>query len=208
MRTHRSLRAHRDPRPGHHPGPGRRTRAGRLGPALALALLVGCAALAGCSAGSHAAASASPTAMSDAQMLDIGRQFSQCVRDHGVPGFPDPVINDGHLGLPANSGGDDPKQALANNEAARQACTPILDRLPATAHQGQNHTPSPQEMQQILQFAQCMRENGIPEWPDPIANGDMPLPTPLQQEGKSARVVAGLTACNHLLPQEQGSGSK
>jgi hypothetical protein len=208
MRTHRSLTAPRDPRPGHHPGPGRRTRAGRLGPALALSLLAGCAALAGCGAGSHAAASASPSTMPDAQMLDIGRQFAQCVRDHGVPDFPDPVINGGQLGLPANSGGEDPKQALANNEAAQQACTPILDRLPATAHHGQDHTPSPQEMQQFLQFAQCMRENGIPEWPDPLPDGNMPLPTPLEQEGKSARVLAGLQACNHLLPQEQGGGSK
>jgi hypothetical protein len=205
MRTHRSLRTRRDPRPGHHPGPGRRTRAGRLGPALTLALLAGCATLAGCGAGSHAAASASPSAMSDAQMLDIGRQFAQCLRDHGLPNFPDPVINDGQLALPANADGDDPKQALSNNEAARQACTPILDRLPATAHHGQDHTPSPQEMQQFMQFSQCMRENGIPEWPDPLPNGDMPLPTPLQQEGKSARVVAGLTACNHLLPPESGT---
>ena len=141
-------------------------------------------------------------------MLEIGRQYSQCLRDHGLPDFPDPVINDGQLSLPANSGGDDPKQALMNNEAARQACTPILDRLPATARHGQGHTPSPQEMQADMQFSQCMRENGIPEWPDPLPNGDFPLSTPLEQEGKSARVVTGLQACNHFLSQDQGSGSK
>jgi hypothetical protein len=183
-------------------------RAGRLGPALALALVAGCGALAGCGGGSHAAASASPSAMSEAQMLVIGRQYAQCIRDHGLPGFPDPQVVGGRLVMPAGDGGEDFKQELGNNQAAQDACGPILDQLPATVRHGEDHTPSPQELQQMTQFAQCVRENGIPEWPDPLPDGNFPLPTPLQQEGKSPRVTTALDACNHLLPAEQRGGGK
>jgi hypothetical protein len=49
-----------------------------------------------------------------------------------------------------------------------------------------------------------MRDNGVPEYPDPVPDGTFPLPTPLQEEGKSPRVIAALTTCNHFLPAEQG----
>jgi hypothetical protein len=173
-----------------------------LGPALALALLAGCGALAGCATGSHAAASASPSAMSQAQLLDIGRQYSQCLRDHGLADFPDPVIVDGRIALPDDASGASAKEELRNNVAAQQACTPILDRLPASAQKGK--APTAQELQGMLQFAQCMRANGIPDFPDPLPDGTFPLPTPMQQEGKSPRMLAGFQACDHFLGDEQG----
>lgn len=144
--------------------------------------------------------------MSDAQLLDIGRQYSQCVRDHGVVNFPDPVINDGHIALPADSSGADAKQALANNPAAEQACKSIMDRVPPDAHK--NATPSAQELQGLLQYAQCMRGNGIPEWPDPLPDGSFPLPTPLLQEGKSQRVLNGMHQCDHFLGDKTGISVK
>lgn len=140
--------------------------------------------------------------MSDAQLLDIGRQYSQCIRDHGVPNFPDPVINDGHIGLPADSTGADAKRALAANPAAEQACKSIMDRVPPAAKNGK--PPTAQELQGMLQYAQCMRANGIPEWPDPLPDGTFPLPTPLRQEGKSQRVLDGMHTCDHFLGDETG----
>jgi hypothetical protein len=58
------------------------------------------------------------------QILAIGRRFSACVRAHGVAGFPDPVVKDGYLELPAGPGGDNGKAALGANPAALQACRP------------------------------------------------------------------------------------
>jgi hypothetical protein len=40
-----------------------------------------------------------------------------------------------------------------------------------------------------------MRENGVPEWPDPNADGSFPSGSVLETEGKSPRIVAGFRAC-------------
>ena len=170
-----------------------------LVPALALALLAGCGL-----GGRHSTATASPSpSMSDAQMLEIGREYAQCVRDHGVTGFPDPVVAQGRLAMGPQQDGGDPKQALANNPAARDACESILARLPAAA-EGHRPPPTAEEMQKLLQYAQCMRDHGLPEWPDPASDGGFNLPAPLESEGKSPRVLAGFAACNSLLPPEGG----
>jgi hypothetical protein len=153
------------------------------------------AALAGChSGGARAAATTSPSAMSDDRILAIGREYSQCVRDHGVPNFPDLVLNDGMLVLPEDNTADSSKQALQANKAAQDACKSILDKLPASAQK--NRPPTAADVQNMLKFSQCMREHGVPEWPDPSNDGVFPiLGTPLETEGKSARMVTAMQAC-------------
>jgi hypothetical protein len=141
--------------------------------------------------------------MSEAQMLEIGREYAQCVRDHGVVGFPDPIVDHGRLAMGPEQDGGDPKQALANNPAAEDACQSIMDRLPAAAR-GHEPPPTAEEMQKLLQYSQCMRDHGVPEWPDPGSDGNFPLSAPLEAEGKSPRVLAGFDACNSLLPAEGG----
>ncbi len=164
------------------------------GPPVLAALLL--ATLVACSGGFHPTASASPTAMSTADILAIGREAAQCMRDHGVANFPDPIIdNEGHLRLPDGPGGEAAKQALNNNPAAQAACEPILDRLgPYLARD--KGAVTQEEMQNLLKLAQCIRENGIPEWPDPKSDGSFPLVgTPLETEGKSPRLRAAMQAC-------------
>jgi hypothetical protein len=154
-------------------------------------------ALAGCGiAGVHPAASASPST-SNTQILAIGRQYSQCVRDHGVVGFPDPLVNNGQLSLPGpTAGGPNPKQMLQDNPQAQTACQAILDSLPATARQNQQPVTAA-DLQKLRQFAQCLRQNGIPEWPDPKSDGTFPIRgTALESEGKSPRMIAAMQACS------------
>jgi hypothetical protein len=98
--------------------------------------------------------------------------------------------------------GDDAKLALRDNQAAQDACQPILDRLPAAARK--NSPPTPEELRGLLGFAQCMRENGLPEWPDPQADGTFPLPEPLRSEGKSPRLVTAERACEHFISGKKG----
>jgi hypothetical protein len=149
--------------------------------------------LAGCTSGGSPAAAPSPTAMTDAQLQAIGRQYSQCIRDHGVPGFPDMVVVDGRMALP-DDGGDAGKRALQANPAAEQACRPILDQLPPSARK--NGPVSAEDLQNLLKFAQCLRENGVPEWPDPDSDGAFPIAgTPLATEGKSPRMLTAMQAC-------------
>jgi hypothetical protein len=169
----------------------------RGGPPVLAALLL--AMLAACgSGGSGASSTASPTAMTNAQILAIGREAAQCMRDHGVPDFPDPVVdNDGHLQLPAGAAGDRAKQELAGNPAAQTACEPILNRLPANAVRGGGDGGyTAQDLENLKKFAQCVRQNGIPEFPDPRADGTFPLAgTPLEAEGKSERFRTATQAC-------------
>ena len=163
-------------------------------PVLAVLLLATLAACGSGSGGRHPAAS--PTTMTNAQILAIGREAAQCMRQHGVPDFPDPVVDhDGHLQLPQGVSGDHAKQELAANPAAQQACEPILSRLPAGAVQD-NGNPSAQDIENLKKFAQCIRQNGIPEFPDPKADGTFPIHgTPLETEGKSPRFRNAMDAC-------------
>jgi hypothetical protein len=170
-----------------------------LAPVLGLALLVGCGG------GRHPAASPSPSALTEAQMAEIGRQYSQCVRDHGVAAFPDLIVVDGGLGMPPDQG-DTAKHSLADNHEAQTACQTILDRVPA--NKGKNRTPTAQELQQMVRFAQCMRENGVADWPDPGPDGSFPLPSELRAEGKSPRVATAVEACHQLLGDQEGIAVK
>jgi hypothetical protein len=171
----------------------------RHGSPVALAALL-LTTLAGCSGHPSGAARPSPTSTGNAQILAIGREAAQCMREHGIADFPDPIVDqDGHLGLPPGPTGERAKQELNSNPAAQQACEPILDRLPPAARVDNGGAPSQQDMANLLKFAKCMRENGIPEWPDPRPDGTFPLSgTPLQTEGKSARLRAGMQACKQF----------
>jgi hypothetical protein len=163
-----------------------------------LLALLAVLALAGCSGHPGVNPSASPSALSHDQTLALGRQAAQCFRDHGIPDFPDPIIDqNGQLTLPP-SDSDHVKQELNANPQAQQACQPILDRLPI------GHTSGPgqysqEDLANLLKFAQCMRHNGIPEWPDPKADGSFPIAgTPLETEGKSPRFLSARNACKQF----------
>jgi hypothetical protein len=59
-----------------------------------------------------------PNAARTQQMKALGLRFSQCVRSHGVPNFPDPG-SDGRIPDPASVGIN---QGSPKFEAANQAC--------------------------------------------------------------------------------------
>jgi hypothetical protein len=51
--------------------------------------------------------------------------FAQCMRSHGIPDFPEPVVQDG--GVVIHGGGFGP--SLPQNKSARQACNLFLPGL-------------------------------------------------------------------------------
>jgi len=86
--------------------------------------------------------------------------FSQCMRAHGEPGFPDPQAN-GNLLVDGQK--DHLNGALMNS--ANKACQHLLPRsAPMTAAQQRQVTT------QALKFVACMRAHGIPNMPDPVVN--------------------------------------
>jgi hypothetical protein len=106
---------------------------------------------------------------SSADIARIYHQAAQCIRDHGDPGFPDPTIDaQGHPHVP-DSVQKPPDQAM-------QACQPILDQLPPDARPP---TSNPTDVAAMQRFAQCMRAQGITDWPDPDDQGRFRLPPTL-----------------------------
>jgi hypothetical protein len=73
-----------------------------------------------------------------------------------------------------------------------------------TLSEGQSQAPiTAADLAKDEQYAQCMRAHGIPNWPDPTADGGFPIP-----KGKfNARAYpSAMKACQHLLPVRRPTG--
>jgi hypothetical protein len=168
--------------------------------ALAIAAVVAVLATA---CGGAAPVSASPPTY--AQELAL----AQCMRGHGVPGFPDPQASGGYS-LPANGviegiGGS----ADINSSPARAAyghCRHLLPGGPSLSQLEQKVQQAQQRQQQelptLVKFAQCMRGHGVPGFPDPALSGPS---TPPSGQGaginpSSPRFQAAVRACRQVLP--------
>jgi hypothetical protein len=78
--------------------------------------------------------------------------YASCMRANGVSDFPDPRPNGGFL-IPGNVA------QSPNFDQAREKCAPLM---PAGNTAGGQADPDA-----ILEFARCMRANGVPDFPDP-----------------------------------------
>jgi hypothetical protein len=167
-----------------------RLAAGLLLAALAVAaVLVG--ALAGCGAASPApGATGSPTASLQQQARTVWLQFAHCVRAHGAPSFPDPQVDSqGHADF-----GQSP-QTKAEANQAQGACGSILNRLPASVTGNAPVTAA--KLHELTLLAHCMRQHGLPQWPDPQPDGTFRLSaTPYATTGKSPQVLGAMQACS------------
>jgi hypothetical protein len=82
-------------------------------------------------------------------------KFAQCMRDHGVP-MDDPDPNGG-MGVKIGGPGVDTSKIQAAQEACRQF-SPFGDAGPQQ---------DAARAERLRKFAQCMRDNGVPNFPDP-----------------------------------------
>jgi hypothetical protein len=113
------------------------------------------------SAGSSQSGSASP----DSQAV----AYSACMREHGVPSFPDPKVT---------TNGNEVKVAvrvtpgITGNpkfNSAQKACSKLIPGGgPGPAS---NHPISLEEQSEYLKAAACIRTHGIPSFPDPTFEG-------------------------------------
>jgi hypothetical protein len=164
-------------------------RARSAGLLVALAVLaLGVAGCGGSSGGSGSASAASGGGGSDSDKLV---QYAQCMRKNGVPGFPDPV--NGEFNLQVTPGGAlDPTspQWKAAQEACKSLQPPGLQSGSAQSNQQQS---------QALKFAQCMRKNGVPDFPDPQSQGGG-LIVGGGVDPNSPQFQSAMAACRKLLP--------
>ena len=93
-------------------------------------------------------------------------KFAECMRKNGVSQFPDPNAS-GELTIDAvaNSSG-----LNTSTPAFKQAISACKDLEPA-GFMGSKR--SSQQQQAGLKFAQCIRDNGVPDFPDPLPNGPL-----------------------------------
>ncbi len=163
--------------------PGQLPGARRL--AVLAAVLAGTALLAGACSGSAKPVSAALTNYQKALA------FSQCMRTHGEPGFPDPQPN-GNLLI--NGPKDHLNGALMNK--ASKACQHLMPLAPPmTAAQQRKITAA------ALKFVACMRAHGLPTFPDPTVNSrGIELQIPQGVAPNSAVLKNAQQACRNLAP--------
>jgi hypothetical protein len=114
------------------------------------------------------------------------RAYAQCIRDNGVPDFPDPDPNGRFSGLSHEQEGNPTFQA------AQQACR---DLAPGGEHE---NLGDPAFVKQMREFSQCMRDNGLPDFPDPDADGRLRGVGHEQQDNPTYR--AAMETCRGKLP--------
>jgi hypothetical protein len=117
--------------------------------------------------------------------------YARCMRQHGID-MPDPKFDaQGHMALqnPPGVGPDDPKFKAAN-----QACQQYLP------NGGAPQKPNPQEQQQMVQFARCMRQHGI-NMPDPKPGGGIDVNGDAGVNPDSPKFKAAERACQQYQPK-------
>jgi hypothetical protein len=168
--------------------------------AVAVVLASSAVALAGCggssssnSTGSSAAGSGGTPASSQTESSTKAARFSQCMRAHGVPDFPDPNAN-GSITVKVTKGSDlDPQSPTY--ESALQSCKSL-----EPAGFGSGSAQSLGNQNKMLQFVGCMRKNGVPNFPDPNANGAELITGGQGINPNSPQFKSALQTCHKLLP--------
>jgi len=137
--------------------------------ALVLALLACTASAAGCTSGGPPEASPS-----SAGAVAVWREFVACARANGQTNWPDPTVdaNTGKATFPAVAGFEE----KLGYEAVREKCASILDKLPPQANPLSRQGVAPEKLPILREYAQCLRENGLPETTDPQPDGTWPDP--------------------------------
>jgi len=132
--------------------------------------------------------SASPSASTSASMdpEEAALKFAQCMRKHGID-MPDPKVGGGKVNIKINAKGV-PRSKL---QGAQKACQHFM----AAGGKGPA-ADDPKARDQLLKFAQCMREHGI-DMADPKPGQGVDLRVP---KGSRAKLEAAQKACQKFQP--------
>lgn len=121
---------------------------------------------------------------------DAALAYAQCMRDNGYTEFPDPTPDGGIKFL------IDPANAPRFQKAAA-ACRDL-------APEGLGDDAiTPAELEALVKLAQCVRENGIPDFPDPDAHGRFD-PSNIGSKPGEPRLEAAMAVCRDKVGFPQG----
>jgi hypothetical protein len=142
-----------------------------------------------------ASTTASPSAMSDAE---AAKKFGDCMRANGIPNFADP-----------NFGGGGMQIRMPDGVTKDQADAAMAKCRQYQPNGGVPPKVDPQTVEQARKFAQCMRDHGLPNFPDPTADGGMAID--LGKLGVTGpddpKLTTAQKACEHLMPVGPSGGA-
>jgi hypothetical protein len=168
----------------HGPGPRRPGRSRRAGP-VAAALVAATLLVAACGgdasetpsvAGSDSSKPAQDGGSSGGGKRADALAYARCMRSHGVQSFPDPN-SEGEITLDAT-----PENGLDFNNPRMKAAMEACKELEPVLSEGDRKT----QYAGALKFAKCMRENGLPDFPDPPPRTAAPRPRTANRASRRA----------------------
>jgi hypothetical protein len=116
-----------------------------------------------------------------ADRQDAALAYAQCVRDNGYAEFPDPD-SDGGFKFLIEQG------SAPRFKAAAEACHDL-------APEGmRDEGVTPEQLDALIKLSQCVRENGVPEFPDPDSQGGFDLSN-TGIEPRDTRLETAMAAC-------------
>jgi hypothetical protein len=120
-------------------------------------------------------------------------KFAECMRENGID-MPDPEPGGG--GMVRLGDGVDPQKARAAMEQCRE-------HLP---NGGESRQLDPEQLENLRKMAQCMRDNGVEDFPDPPADGVIQFGGGDRNiDPNDPTVRAALQKCQQYLPRMRAS---
>jgi hypothetical protein len=137
-------------------------------PPLLTALVAIVALISACGSGAPAETGTGSSGASDntAAHAEKTVKFAECMRSNGVTNFPDPNAS-GKLTIDEIANGS----SLDTSSPAFKQAIDACKNLEPAGFTGNKR--SSQQQQAALEFARCIRENGVKDFPDPVPDGPL-----------------------------------
>jgi hypothetical protein len=158
---------------------------------------------AGCSNGSAENGRTDTGSNKNATNRDKGMEFAECMRDNGVSEFPDPDAS-GELTVDGVLNGS----SLDSDAPAWKQAIGACKDLQPPGFTG-DHDVGDEEQDARLEFAQCIRDHGVEDFPDPTRDSPMVdtrrIPSAATDGGMSI-LNAAMRKCSDLGAQAGAKG--
>jgi hypothetical protein len=124
-------------------------------------------------------------------------KFSQCMRDQGLTWFPDPDPNGGlTVSIPAGTD-------QSTVDKAQEACKQYA---PGASQNGGQI--SEEDLNKLRQVAQCIRDHGFSNYPDPDSNGHTQIDSKkLGVEPDDPAFQKAMQECQKYMPPRRSGGN-
>ena len=157
---------------------------------------------AGCGGGGGSPQVASGASTTTAAPPGVGNgaiAFAQCMRSHGIAGWPDPIAGGVFDKSKLRALRVSPARIRAIEDGPCNHLLPVTGGAPAETPQ-QAHT----KLVDGLSFARCMRSRGVSRFPDPTPQGDLSVEM-VEAQGIDVHSQAVLRVVQRCLPASHGA---